>query len=87
MVVRALHDEGGIDYLRWIARKQPAAFVSLVNKILPTTLASDPSAPFKGSLEVRFVAPAPGLQAEPLAIEGEASEVIEPPKPSRSGLF
>lgn len=35
MVARALEREGGVEYLREIAREDPAAFLALLGKILP----------------------------------------------------
>lgn len=36
MVLQALEEEGGVDYLRWASREQPASFLTLLGKILPT---------------------------------------------------
>lgn len=35
MVLQALEQEGGVDYLRWASREQPASFLTLLGKILP----------------------------------------------------
>jgi hypothetical protein len=35
MVVQALHEEGGVTYLRGLAQSHPTAFVSLVSKVMP----------------------------------------------------
>ena len=38
MLLQALEDEGGVDYLREMARKQPVAFLSLVARLIPSEL-------------------------------------------------
>ena len=48
---------GGEAYLVEQAKANPAAFLTLVGKVLPTTLQGDPNAPITTSLEVRFVRP------------------------------
>lgn len=35
MVLEALEHEGGVEYLRWIARNDPKAFAGLLGKVLP----------------------------------------------------
>ena len=35
MLHQALEEEGGVEYLRWAARKQPVAFLSLIGRLLP----------------------------------------------------
>lgn len=41
MILQALDDSGGVDYLKQTAIDHPAAFLTLVGKVLPLTLASD----------------------------------------------
>ncbi len=38
MLHQALEEEGGVAYLRWAARKQPVAFLSLLGRLLPTEI-------------------------------------------------
>ena len=38
MLLQALEEEGGVKYLRWAARTQPAAFLSLLGRLLPTEI-------------------------------------------------
>lgn len=45
MILGALAQAGGMDYLHAQARDNPSAFMTLIGKVLPTTLAGDPSAP------------------------------------------
>lgn len=48
MILQALgeaHVGGGIEYLKKQAADNPTAFLSLVGKVLPMTVAGDPTAP------------------------------------------
>lgn len=45
MLLEALDRAGGADYLLAQSQKNPAAFLTLVGKCLPTTLAGDTEAP------------------------------------------
>lgn len=46
MILKALSDAGGADYLlRQARKKNPAPFLQLVAKVLPMTVAGDPNAP------------------------------------------
>lgn len=45
MILGALDKAGGIEYLYQQAQSQPAAFLTLIGKVLPTTLASDKDNP------------------------------------------
>ena len=38
MLRQALEEEGGVEYLRWAARKKPAAFLSLLGRLLPAEI-------------------------------------------------
>ena len=42
MVLAALNEVGGVEYLMRQAEKNPAAFMTLLGRVLPTTLANDP---------------------------------------------
>lgn len=44
-ILGALDDVGGRRYLVGCAREHPVAFLTLIGRVLPTTLASDPHAP------------------------------------------
>lgn len=39
MILKALDDSGGVDYLTQQARDNPTAFLTLVGKVLPMTVA------------------------------------------------
>jgi hypothetical protein len=41
MILGALDEAGGLKYLAAQAEKNPAAFLTLIGKVLPTTLAGD----------------------------------------------
>jgi hypothetical protein len=45
MILGALNKAGGEEYLHQMAFQEPAAFLSLLGKVLPTTLAADPNDP------------------------------------------
>ena len=45
MILGALEGAGGEDYLQRQADKNPAAFLTLIGRVLPTTLAGDSNAP------------------------------------------
>lgn len=45
MILAALDKAGGADYLYTQSAANPAAFMTLVGKVLPTTHAGDPDAP------------------------------------------
>lgn len=47
MILQALDGAGGVEYLQRQADESPAAFLSLIGKVLPTTLATDPDQPVK----------------------------------------
>ncbi len=38
MILKALSDAGGVEYLRRVAKKNPGAFLTLLGKVLPMTL-------------------------------------------------
>lgn len=48
MILGALDDAGGRDYLSKQAKSNPAAFLSLIGRVLPTTLSAEGTG--KGSL-------------------------------------
>ncbi len=45
MVLEALSKAGGVDYLVGQSESNPTAFLSLVGRVLPLTVAGDPNAP------------------------------------------
>lgn len=47
MILQALDEQpgGGVEYLKIQAIDHPGAFLTLLGKVLPTTLAGDPTAP------------------------------------------
>ena len=60
MILGALEDEGGQEYLRAQARENPTAFLTLIGKVLPTTIAGDKDNPVNtvGKIEIVLVRPA-----------------------------
>ena len=57
MVLEALHNVGAVAYLEAQARDNPNAFMTLVGKVLPMTVASDPDNPLLAGLTVMLVKP------------------------------
>jgi hypothetical protein len=59
MILQALDRAGGVDYLIECAteEKTKGAFLSLIGKVLPMTLAGDPDAPLNLGVTVTFVKP------------------------------
>mgnify|MGYP003522341225 FL=1 len=45
MILTALDDAGGVTYLQSVASSHPAAFLSLVGKVLPMQVSGDPENP------------------------------------------
>lgn len=52
MILGALSDAGGQDYLARMAVEEPGPFMTLLGKVLPTTLAGDPAAPLNVNMTV-----------------------------------
>ncbi len=46
MIIKALHKSGGVDYLVQCAKDNPAAFLGLIGKILPTTFSNTDGSSF-----------------------------------------
>ena len=59
MILGALDDAGGQNYLTKVAREQPAAFLTLLGKVLPTTLAGDKGNPLQTVTRIEIVPVAP----------------------------
>ena len=49
------HKDGAVAYLKWLAVEHPPAFSGLVGKVLPMTVAGDPTAPVKTVQRVEWV--------------------------------
>ena len=54
MILTALSAHGGAKYLIKQADKNPIAFMSLLGRILPTTVQTDPNAPLQMQTEITF---------------------------------
>lgn len=61
MAANGAHEDGMVGYLQEQAQKNPTAFLTLLGKVLPTTLASDPLNPM----------PAPQFIVQPVAPKAE----------------
>jgi hypothetical protein len=47
MILQALGEAGGVDYLKTQSEMNPTAFMGLIGKVLPLTLAGDPNQPMR----------------------------------------
>lgn len=54
MILQALDESGGVQYLVGQAEKNPTAFLTLVGKVLPMTVAGDPNAPLETKVTITF---------------------------------
>jgi hypothetical protein len=54
MILTALDKKGGVNYLMQQADANPNAFLTLVGKVLPMTVAGDPDAPLKTTITVEW---------------------------------
>ena len=59
MILGALDDAGGQDYLRRQSIENPTAFMTLIGKVLPTTINADVNARVVDRIEHVIVDPAP----------------------------
>lgn len=57
MILGALAKAGGVDYLVTQAAEKPAAFLALVGRVLPMTVAGDPENPLLTGITVTLVQP------------------------------
>lgn len=55
MILGALDKAGGEDYLLNQAEQNPNAFLALIGKVLPTTLAGDPANPLQAVVTIEMV--------------------------------
>ena len=55
MILEALSNKGGVEYLERQAEANPTAFLTLVGKVLPLQLTGDPAAPLVTEVTLRGV--------------------------------
>src|SRR3954447_17129334 len=69
IILGALDDAGGQQYLVRMATEQPIAFMTLLGKVLPTTLSGDADNPIKSidRIEYVIVDPCPRVQEASLS--------------------
>ncbi len=90
MILQALKAEGGPEYLRWAARKEPAAFLALLGRLLPRDAAKLEEAD-AGGLAIIVVSGLEGGPGErPLTLEAEVigparTETLETLEPVTRG--
>lgn len=58
MIVESLHGLGGVEYLKATAKSHPAAYLSLIGKVMPVQLAGDGGGPMVQRIEFAIVDPA-----------------------------
>lgn len=56
MILAALEEKGGVEYLAAKADSHPQAFMSLLSRVLPMTVAGDPEAPLRIVTRIELVA-------------------------------
>lgn len=54
MILQALSDAGGVDYLKARAVDTPNAFLALVGRVLPLQVSNDPDAPIPSVIQFVF---------------------------------
>lgn len=54
MILRALDQAGGVEYLAGLAESHPPAFASLLGRVLPMTVSGDPANPLLAGITVTF---------------------------------
>lgn len=59
MVVLALDQVGGTDYFARVAESHPAAFMSLIGKVMPVQIEGAGGGPVQATLIVEYVRPNP----------------------------
>lgn len=52
MILQALDESGGVNYLKTQAKLNPGPFMSLVGKVLPMTIAGDPANPLSHNVSI-----------------------------------
>lgn len=57
MIVQALENKGGVEYLERQAEANPTAFMTLVGKVLPLQVSGDPDAPLVHEIRRTVVRP------------------------------
>jgi hypothetical protein len=57
MILQALHNAGGVEYLTARAEDNPKAFMALVGRVLPLSLANQDGGPLAGVVLVPMKAP------------------------------
>lgn len=55
MILNALGEAGGVEYLVQQSEENPTAFLTLVGKVLPLQVAGDPDNPLRAIVKVELV--------------------------------
>jgi len=70
-ILGALEAEGGVNYLRTVARENPPVFCALLAKVLPLTVVDEKATEVPMVTKINFIGmePVPFGNAEPTALE------------------
>ena len=70
-ILGALEAEGGVNYLRSVAKENPTVFCALLAKVLPLTIADEKATEVPMVTKINFIGmePVPFGNAEPTALE------------------
>jgi hypothetical protein len=55
MIVEALDEAGGVEYLRTTAVSHPAAFLALIGKVMPVQIANPPGEDFRTGVTLNVI--------------------------------
>lgn len=55
-ILQAFDAEGGVDYLRGVAKRDPKTFCTLLGKVLPTQITGDEDNPVSTITRIEFAA-------------------------------
>lgn len=61
MILMALSEVGGVEYLKRQAEANPVAFMGLIGKVLPTTITGDPKRPLGFVVKIELVEATHGM--------------------------
>lgn len=78
MILAALDGAGGVDYLIEQSQKNPTAFMSLLGRVLPLTVAGDPNNPFLiKDISAQPLEPGKWLEHSRITINNDVVDVEE----------
>jgi hypothetical protein len=81
LILGALDDAGGQQYLMRMAEQQPAAFLALIGRVLPTTITGDAANPVQTVTRIELIAVEPPPRAPPVGAGAIAVSTPALPRP------